>query len=44
MEIYVEALSQHRGVKEVTEWMSKVCIALCILHILLIVQKNDMLK
>ena len=25
MEIYVEALSQKRGVKEVTEWMSKVC-------------------
>lgn len=24
MEIYVLALSQHRGVKEVTEWMSKV--------------------
>ncbi|KAL7600115.1 glutamyl-tRNA reductase 1, chloroplastic [Lactuca sativa] len=24
MEIYVVALSQHRGVKEVTEWMSKV--------------------
>lgn len=23
-EIYVVALSQHRGVKEVTEWMSKV--------------------
>nr|GEZ05063.1 glutamyl-tRNA reductase 1, chloroplastic-like [Tanacetum cinerariifolium] len=23
MEIYVVALSQHRGVKEVTEWMSK---------------------
>ena len=27
IEIYVKALSQHRGVKEVTEWMSKVCIA-----------------
>lgn len=26
MEIYVVALSQHRGVKEVTEWMSKVLI------------------
>lgn len=26
MEIYVVALSQHRGVKEVTEWMSKVPI------------------
>ncbi|GAU47576.1 hypothetical protein TSUD_244640 [Trifolium subterraneum] len=25
MEIYVVALSQHRGVKEVTEWMSNVC-------------------
>ncbi|XAR52989.1 Glutamyl-tRNA reductase [Bertholletia excelsa] len=25
MEIYVVALSQHRGLKEVTEWMSKVC-------------------
>ncbi|KAF2320681.1 hypothetical protein GH714_029965 [Hevea brasiliensis] len=25
MEIYVVALSQHRGVKEVTEWMSKRC-------------------
>ena len=25
MEIYVIALSQHRGVKEVTDWMSKVC-------------------
>jgi glutamyl-tRNA reductase len=24
MEIYVVALSQHRGVKEVTEWMSNV--------------------
>lgn len=24
MEIYVVALSQHRGIKEVTEWMSKV--------------------
>ena len=24
MEIYVVALSQHRGVKEVMEWMSKV--------------------
>lgn len=24
MEIYVVALSQHRGVKEVTDWMSKV--------------------
>lgn len=24
MEVYVVALSQHRGVKEVTEWMSKV--------------------
>ncbi|CAK9155863.1 unnamed protein product [Ilex paraguariensis] len=24
MEIYVVALSQHRGVKEVTEWMSKI--------------------
>ena len=28
MEIYVLALSQHRGVKEVTEWMSKVCLFL----------------
>lgn len=27
IEIYVVALSQHRGVKEVTEWMSKVCPA-----------------
>lgn len=26
MEIYVVALSQHRGVKEVTEWMSKVLL------------------
>ena len=26
MEIYVLALSQHRGVKEVMEWMSKVCV------------------
>lgn len=26
MEIYVVALSQSRGVKEVTEWMSKVLI------------------
>lgn len=26
IEIYVVALSQHRGVKEVTEWMSKVCV------------------
>ena len=24
MEIYVVAMSQHRGVREVTEWMSKV--------------------
>lgn len=24
MEIYVVALSQHRGIKEVTDWMSKV--------------------
>lgn len=24
LEIYVVALSQHRGIKEVTEWMSKV--------------------
>lgn len=24
MEIYAVALSQHRGVKEITEWMSKV--------------------
>lgn len=28
MEIYVVALSQHRGVKEVTEWMSKVLSSL----------------
>ena len=28
MEIYVLALSQHRGVQEVTEWMSKVCLFL----------------
>lgn len=28
MEIYVVALSQHRGVKEVTDWMSKVIISL----------------
>lgn len=28
MEIYVVALSQHRGVKEVTEWMSKVIFSL----------------
>jgi glutamyl-tRNA reductase len=36
MEIYAVALSQHRGVKEVTEWMSKVpiCLLLCILRIL----------
>lgn len=27
IEIYVQALSQSRGIKEVTEWMSKVCIA-----------------
>lgn len=27
VEIYVLALSQIRGVKEVSEWMSKVCIA-----------------
>ena len=26
MEIHVVALSQHRGVKEVTEWMSKVIL------------------
>ncbi|GMY07030.1 glutamyl-tRNA reductase 2, chloroplastic-like [Fagus crenata] len=25
MEVYVVALSQNRGVKEVTEWMSKIC-------------------
>lgn len=32
MEIYVVALSQHRGVREVTEWMSKVlvCSILCV--------------
>lgn len=29
MEIYVVALSQHRGVKEVTEWMSKVLSCSC---------------
>lgn len=34
IEIYVEALSQHRGVREVTEWMSKVCTVSFILHIL----------
>lgn len=36
MEIYVVALSQHRGVKEVTEWMSKVCpvSSLCPIHFL----------
>lgn len=28
MEIYVVALSWHRGVREVTEWMSKVSNAL----------------
>lgn len=26
MEIYVVALSRHRGIKEVTEWMSKVTV------------------
>lgn len=26
MEIYVVALSRHRGIKEVTEWMSKVAM------------------
>lgn len=31
MEIYVVALSQHRGVKEVTEWMSKVPSAILVL-------------
>lgn len=31
MEIYVVALSQHRGVKEVTEWMSKVRILFVLL-------------
>lgn len=41
MEIYLVALSQHRGVKEVTEWMSKVRVLLrchsncCILEFLL---------
>jgi len=36
IEVYVVALSQHRGVKEVTEWMSKVlvCLFLCFLRIL----------
>ena len=34
MEIYVVALSQHRGVKEVTEWMSKVpTFSLFIMHL-----------
>lgn len=32
MEIYVVALSQHRGVKEVTEWMSKVFISFILLN------------
>ena len=32
MEIYVVALSQHRGVKEVTEWMSKVLISSYYMH------------
>lgn len=33
MEIYVVALSQHRGVKEVTEWMSKVLPSfLCLVY------------
>ena len=32
MEIYVVALSQHRGVKEVTEWMSKVLLV----HVLIL--------
>lgn len=31
MEIYVVALSQHRGVKEVTEWMSKVLSSIIVL-------------
>jgi glutamyl-tRNA reductase len=36
IEVYVVALSQHRGVKEVTEWMSKVlvCLFLCFFRIL----------
>lgn len=32
MEIYVVALSQHRGVKEVTEWMSKVFISFILVN------------
>jgi glutamyl-tRNA reductase len=32
MEIYVVALSQHRGVKEVTEWMSKVFISIILVN------------
>ena len=32
MEIYVVALSQHRGVKEVTEWMSKVLHCIISFH------------
>lgn len=28
MELYVVALSWHRGVREVTEWMTKVCVFL----------------
>lgn len=39
MEIYVVALSQHRGVKEVTEWMSKVLY--CIIFFLFCVGKLD---
>lgn len=33
MEIYVVALSRNRGIKEVTEWMSKVIIAFSISHV-----------
>ena len=32
MEIYVVALSKHRGVKEVTEWMSKVGLLSTLFH------------
>lgn len=40
IEIYVVALSQHRGVKEVTEWMSKVRPASLVVHIHLLFRRN----
>lgn len=44
IEIYVKALSQHRGVKEVTEWMSKVCVAFLTVLVLLLLQEKKKKK